>query len=45
MLGLDLLAISAVAVAAVWRALPAVRRRFAGGGRLSPLDELEGAFR
>jgi methionine sulfoxide reductase heme-binding subunit len=45
MLGLDLLAVVMVAVAAAWRALPVLRRRFAGGRRLSPLDDFEGAFR
>jgi predicted ferric reductase len=45
MLGLYLLAIAAVAVATGWRALPVVRRRLAGGRRLSPLDEMKGAFR
>jgi predicted ferric reductase len=45
MLGLDLLAIAAVAVATAWRTLPVVRRKLAGDRRLSPLDEMEGAFR
>jgi methionine sulfoxide reductase heme-binding subunit len=45
MLGLDVLAVGSVAVAAAWRTVPALRRRLARGNRLGPLDELEGAFR
>jgi methionine sulfoxide reductase heme-binding subunit len=45
MLVLDLLAVVAVTGATAWRTLPVLRRRFAGGRRPSPLDELEGAFR